>query len=108
MLLIAFFFTSLGTAIASVVDDMHAFPLIMNFLVMPLFFLSGALFPLENFPSAIKAVSCVNPLSFGVDGLRWAMSGLSTFSVMTDLAVLFIFITLAMSLGTYLFKRIQV
>ena len=48
MILIAMLFTAIGTAIASVVDDMQGFPLIMNFLVMPLFFLSGALFPLAG------------------------------------------------------------
>ncbi|MFU8794778.1 MAG: ABC transporter permease, partial [Dethiobacteria bacterium] len=45
MFLIATLFTALGTAIASLLEDMHGFQLIMNFLVMPLFFLSGALFP---------------------------------------------------------------
>jgi len=48
MFMIAILFTALGTAIASVLDDMHAFQLIMNFLVMPLFFLSGAIFALDD------------------------------------------------------------
>ncbi len=108
MLAIALFFTSLGTAIASVVDDMQAFPLIMNFLVMPLFFLSGALFPLQNFPPAIRTVTFVNPLAFGVDGLRWAMDGFAGFGFMVDVAVLLLFILGAMFLGTILFKRIQI
>ncbi len=108
MLFIAFFFTALGTAIASFVNDMHAFPLIMNFLVMPLFFLSGALFPLENFPPAIRAITLANPLSYGVDGLRWSMSAISTFNPMTDVLVLLAFIISSMSLGVYLFKRIEI
>ena len=50
MVLIALLFTALGTAIASVLEDMQGFQLIMNFLVMPLFFLSGALFPVQGLP----------------------------------------------------------
>lgn len=108
MLLIAFFFTALGTSIASVVNDMHAFPLIMNFLVMPLFFLSGALFPLSNFPYGIKIISYINPLSFGVDGLRWSLTGIMNFEPMIDISLLFLYILLIMSLGVYLFKRIEI
>jgi ABC-2 type transport system permease protein len=108
MLFIAFFFTALGTAIASVVDDMQAFPMVMNFLVMPLFFLSGALFPIDNFPNGIKIVSYLNPLSYGVDGLRWAMSGISVLGLGLDVIVLLISIILALSLGVFLFKRIQI
>lgn len=105
---IALFFTSLGTAIASFVDDMHAFPMVMNFLVMPLFFLSGALFPLDNFPPVIRAVTYGNPLSYGVDGLRLCLTGVSSFGFWADLAVLAAFIAAAMLAGTWLFKRIQV
>lgn len=108
MLFIAFFFTALGTAIASVVDDMQAFPMVMNFLVMPLFFLSGALFPIDNFPDGIKIASYVNPLSYGVDGLRWAMSGISVLGAGLDIVVLSVSIILALFLGVFLFKRIQI
>jgi ABC-2 type transport system permease protein len=108
MLLIAFFFTALGTAIASVINDMHAFPIVMNFLVMPLFFLSGALFPLENFPPAIKIVSYANPLSYGVDGLRWAMSGLPAIGPGLDFSVLLIFAFISLASGALLFKKIQI
>ena len=108
MMLIAFFFTALGTALASKVNDMQAFPMIMNFLVMPLFFLSGALFPLENFPSAIHKIALINPLSYGVDGIRWAMTGVSSFGPMIDVIVLVVFIMVVMSIGVQLFKRIQI
>jgi ABC-2 type transport system permease protein len=70
MLLIALLFTALGTAIGSVLEDMQGFQLIMNFLLMPLFFLSGALFPLNGLPEALTVVASVDPLSYGVDGLR--------------------------------------
>jgi len=70
MFLIAFFFTTLGTAIASALEDFQGFQLIMSFLVMPLFFLSGALFPLKGAPDFLVAISTFNPLTYGVDGLR--------------------------------------
>src|SRR5438552_2645778 len=75
MLLVGFFFTALGTAIASVLEDMQGFQIIMNFLIMPIFFLSGALFPLAGLPKAFAAVAIVNPLAYGVDALRAVLIG---------------------------------
>ena len=57
MFLIALLFTALGTAIASGMKDMHGFQLIMNFLIMPIFFLSGALFPLSGLPKAVDIIT---------------------------------------------------
>src|SRR5690606_27653929 len=72
MALIAIVFSALGTAIGSTLRDMQGFQLIMNFLVMPIFFLSGALFPLENLPAALMVATRIDPLSYGIDGLRGA------------------------------------
>ena len=108
MALIALFFTALGTAIASVLEDMHGFQLIMNFLVMPIFFLSGALFPLENLPKALGIVVRFNPLSYGVDGIRATLDGVSQFGLMTDFWVLSFFTAILVSIGSYLFSKIQV
>jgi len=107
MFLIALLFTAIGTAIASLLDDMHGFQLIMNFLVMPLFFLSGALFPLQGLPPAIKVVASLNPLSFGVDGLRAALINVSTYGLFPDLIILIVLSTIALSIGSYLFSKIQ-
>lgn len=108
MFLIALFFTALGTAIASLLDDMQSFPLIMNFLVMPLFFLSGALFPLENLSKAIRTVAYFDPLTFGVDGLRGALVGQAMFGLSGDLLILSGLIAVILFIGSFLFKRIQV
>lgn len=107
MFLIAIVFTSLGTAIASLLDDMQGFQLIMNFLVMPLFFLSGALFPLADLPVAIRFVSSLDPLSYGVDSLRGTLTGVYHFSLATDVLVLAGVALLFLSIGSYLFKKIQ-
>lgn len=107
MFLIALLFTAVGTAIASFLDDMHGFQLIMNFLVMPLFFLSGALFPLKGLPTAIKIISSVNPLSFGVDGLRAALINQSNFGLFPDIIILLTLSIVALSAGSYFFSKIE-
>ncbi len=106
--LIALFFTALGTAIASLLDDMQGFQLIMNFLVMPTFFLSGALFPLTGLPSFISVIAQINPLSYGVDGLRGTLANATQFGLPMDFAVLGILTVAVMGIGSYLFSKIQV
>ncbi|MFA6183664.1 MAG: ABC transporter permease [Parcubacteria group bacterium] len=108
MILIAFFFTALGTAIASPMEDMQAFPLIINFLIMPLFFLSGALFPLSGLPKAIQTIIYINPLSYGVDGIRAVLTDQMHFTLQTDFFVLFSFAIIALAIGSYLFSKIEV
>jgi ABC-2 type transport system permease protein len=107
MALVALMFTAFGTAIASVMEDFQGFQLVVNFLVMPTFFLSGALFPLTNVPRLIGVIAAINPLSYGVDGLRTALTGVSHFGVATDFAVLSAFTIACLLAGTYLFSRIQ-
>ena len=108
MMLIALFFTALGTAIASILNDMHAFPLVMNFVIMPLFFLSGALFPLEGLPKVFTFIARINPLSYGIDGLRGALTGVSHFGLFTDFVVLSFLTVLILAIGSYLFSKIQI
>lgn len=108
MALIALFFTALGTAIASFLEDMSAFPLIMNFLVMPLFFLSGALFPVSNLPPSISWFSYINPFSYGVDGIRGVLTGEVFFGLGVDISVLVVVILAMLGIGAYLFRRIQI
>lgn len=108
MALIAIFFTALGTAIASRLDDMQAFPLIMNFLMMPIFFLSGALFPLQGLPRAILIAATVDPLSYGVDGLRFALLGTAHFGLYFDLGILAIIVAVVLWIGSWLFSKIQI
>jgi ABC-2 type transport system permease protein len=107
MALIAILFTALGTAIASVLNDFQGFQLIMNFLVMPTFFLSGALFKLDNVPQALGFLATIDPLSYGVDGLRGALIGAFHFGGALDLAVLSVVATICLIAGARLFSRIQ-
>jgi ABC-2 type transport system permease protein len=107
MFLIAFLFTALGTAIASLLKDMNAFPLIINFVIMPLFFLSGALFPVENLPSFLAVIIRINPLSYGVDGVRGALTT-SSFGLPMDFAIILAWIVVINLIGSYLFSKIEV
>ncbi len=108
MALIAVVFAALGTVIGSGLRDMQGFQLVMNFLVMPIFFLSGALYPLSDLPAALAVATRLDPLSYGVDGLRGAFIGQSHFGVPTDLAVLTALAALFLALGAWAFSRIQV
>lgn len=107
MFLIALLFTALGTAIASLLEDFQGFQLIMNFLVMPLFFLSGSLFPLDSAPLFLQVIAKFNPLAYGVDGLRDLLVGVQTFGLATDFSVLALLTILTLGVGSYLFSKIQ-
>lgn len=107
MILIAVLFNGIGTAIASFLNDMQGFQLIMNFLVMPLFFLSGALFPLHGLPKVLSVITSFDPLTYGVDGLRGSLTLSSQFSLPIDLLVLGALAGIALLIGSYLFSRIQ-
>jgi len=108
MLLIAILFTALGTAIASKLDDFQGFQLIMNFLIMPLFFLSGALFPLQGIPKVLSYVIAVDPLSYGVDGLRAALIGTGHYGLIPDIIILGSITAVLLAIGTYFFSKIQI
>jgi ABC-2 type transport system permease protein len=108
MFLIALFFTAFGTAIASVLEDMQGFQLIMSFIIMPTFFLSGSLFPLEGINRTLYYIIRVNPLTYGVDGLRQSLILEGSFNMGFDMLILFVLAFLAVFIGSRLFNRIQI
>jgi ABC-2 type transport system permease protein len=108
MFMIAVVFGALGTAIGSVLQDMQGFQMIMTFMVMPIFFLSGALFPLTNLPFALNLLTRADPLSYGVDGLRGSLISASHFGATMDVVVLAIAASLFLAIGTYFFSRIEI
>jgi len=107
MFLVALLFTALGTMIASLLVDMQGFQLIMNFLVMPLFFLSGALFPLQGLPTGIVTIARFDPLSYGIDAFRSLLINQAHFGLATDLLVLSLVTLLFLFLGSYFFSKIE-
>lgn len=107
LLLNAFLFSALGTAIAARLDDMQGFPLIINFVIQPMFFLSGALFPLLNLPKVLHYVTRIDPLSYGVDGLRYALRGAGAFPLFTSLSVMIGLSIVVVAVGLYQFSKIE-
>lgn len=108
MVLIGIAFTSLGIAIASPMEDMQGFQLIINFMIMPLFFLSGALFPLTNAPLILRTIAYIDPLTYGVEGVRYGLLGTSQINPLISFGVLAAFAVAMVFIGAYLFKRIKV
>jgi ABC-2 type transport system permease protein len=90
MLLIAITFISLGLAIGSFMSDFQGFGIVMQFVAFPLFFISGALVPVTTLPTVLKYVAYLNPLTYGVDGLRATLLGTSTFGIGLDLTAMLI------------------
>jgi ABC-2 type transport system permease protein len=109
MFLIALLFTAIGTSIGSVMQDMQGFPLVMNFLVLPLFFFSNALFPVQGLPKALQVVVHLNPLTYGIDGLRGSLTSSHgfVFGFGQDLAVLGALTAILLAIGSYLFSKIE-
>ena len=109
MVLMAVMFTAFGTALASVIDEIQAFQLVMQFLIMPLFFLSGSLFPLRDVPRALQIVASLDPVSYGVDGLRVALTGAeSHFGLAVDLGAICVIAALMILLSARFFSKIEI
>jgi ABC-2 type transport system permease protein len=110
MVLIAAVFAALGVAIGSSLQDMQGFQLIMNFLVLPIFFLSGALFPLTGLPTALSWATSADPLSYGVDGMRCMLLGPTQahYGATVDLYVLVAVACVLMMFGAYRFSKIEI
>ncbi len=91
MLLIAITITSLGIMIAVRMKEMEGFQMIVNFLIMPIFFLSGALFPLDSLPKWLSILTRIDPMTYGVDLLRRVLLDLHSFSGTLSLLVMLVF-----------------
>lgn len=107
MFLSALLFTALGTAIASKLDDMQGFQLIMNFLAMPLYFLSGAIFPLER-GTVLGIIASFDPLTYTVDALRNLLTNVNFFSLARDISILAILTMIFLAIGSYFFSKVQI
>ncbi len=105
MVLIGIVFISLGLIIASFMKDMQGFGLILNLLIFPLFFLSGAIYPITVLPTVVKYITYINPLTYGVDGMRAALIGISVFPGYVDALVLGIIAVVMLALGAIAFAK---
>ncbi len=112
--LIAIVFAALGASIGSTIKDMQGFQMLMNFLVLPLFFLSGALYPLKNLDTAMTWITHADPLAYGIDGLRgvlignWQFSFTWQFNFLLDFGLLAVLAAVFLGTSAWLFSRIQI
>ena len=106
--LIAVVFSALATAIGSSLKEMAGFQMVMNFLVMPMWFLSGALYPLQGLPAALAVLTRIDPLTYGIDGVRGTMVGVTHFGVPLDVGVLLSVGVLFVLAGAWRFSKIEV
>jgi ABC-2 type transport system permease protein len=98
---------SFSSGIGSFVEDMQGFQAINQFLVFPLFFLSGALYPLTFVPNWLKIIAACNPMSYAIDGMRDAMIGQTHYGMTKDFVVLIITAIVLIAFGAYRFKHIE-
>jgi ABC-2 type transport system permease protein len=96
-----------SSGIGSFVEDMQGFQAINQFLVFPLYFLSGALYPLTNVPGWLRIVAECNPMSYAVDAMRDTLIGQTHFGLAKDLIVLVVTLVVLMVFGAYRFQHIQ-
>lgn len=111
--MIAIVFAAMGASIGSTIKDMQGFQVLMNFLVMPIFFLSGALYPLKNLPVVLSWITHADPLAYGIDGLRgvlignWQFNFSWQFSFLLDFGLLAVLAAIFLGTSAWLFSRIQ-
>jgi len=107
MFVLASALVSLGLIIGSNMESVEGFQLIVSFLVFPMFFFSGALFPLKNLPSYLLILTMVDPVTYAVDGLRGLLLGSSQLPIALNLSVLTAFAAVMIGIGTWSFKHLK-
>ena len=107
VLLLSFALTSLGLAMGSFIESLEGFQLIVSLVAFPLFFLSGALFPLQNLPEWLSILTTVNPVTYAVDALRNAMMLSSKHTFGIDIVILFVSTVALALLGTLSFRKMK-
>ncbi len=105
LVLLSFALTGIGIVIAARMTSFQGFGTIMNFVIMPMWFLSGALFPMQNMPWWLAILVRVNPLTYGVDLVRWLVLGFSYYSPLFDVGFLIAFSVLTTSAAVFFFNR---
>lgn len=105
--LIGLVFAALGTVIGATLRKLESFQVAMNCLILPIFLLSGAMFPLSHLPAVLGILTKIDPLAYGVDGLRAALAGQTFFGVGTDVSILTALAVVLISIGTWRVSEIE-
>jgi ABC-2 type transport system permease protein len=99
---------SIGLIIGSRMESPEGFQLITSFLLFPIFFLSGALFPINKLPAYLAPLTFLDPLTYSVDALRNILLGTSQFHLAFDILIIIIFSVLVIIVGTFAFEKMKV
>jgi ABC-2 type transport system permease protein len=105
MVIISLGLVSVGLIIASLIETIESFGVIMNFLIFPLIFLSGAFYPLQEAPEWLRIVSCFNPLTYGVEVLRHMIIGISFLPLSLSFMIALFFSLVSILVGGFVFSR---
>jgi ABC-2 type transport system permease protein len=109
--LVSFCITSLGILIAARLTSFDGFNIIMNFLVMPMLFLSGAMYPVTAMPVLLRQLTMLNPLTYGIDAFKHVLLKNGTpplgpeFPLSLDLAVVAAISAIMITLAALSFRR---
>ena len=99
----------IGIVTASFTRTLDNFAAIMNFVIFPVFFLSGSLYPVQKLPELLRWVATINPYTYGVDLLKHATASTGAmsadFTLANDVAVLVSFTLVAVLLASWRFSR---
>jgi len=107
-LIMSISFTGIGIIIATKMQTIEGFQLIINIITMPLLFLSGIFYPIEAAPMWLKPIILINPLTYGVDVARWLLLGVGSFDLLTDIALLTLLSIVFMAISIYQFEKITI
>lgn len=107
MLLLASALVSLGLIIGANMESVEGFQLIISFLVFPMFFFSGALFPTKDLPTYLLIFTVLDPVTYAVDGLRGTLLGSSQLPMTLNILVLAVFAAVMIAIGTWTFRRLK-
>ncbi len=105
LLLISIAMVSIGLVIGANLQSPEGFSLVINFVMWPMFFFSGALFPVNNLPAWLAGITALNPLTYGVDALRGIILGINHFPIYLDATLMLLFALVAMGAGVLSFRR---
>ncbi len=108
MILFSTLIVSIGIALASIITEVETFQLVVNLVIFPLFFLSNALFPLDQMPDWLKALASANPVSYAVDGLRGLLIGTATNSLLVNITVVTVMLVIMLGIAGALFNKTSI
>lgn len=106
--IISFCISSLGIVIATFYESLESFSVIMNFIVMPMFFLSGAMYPVKTLPKVFMTITWLNPFTYGIDALKHTLlgsAGIYDFPLFVDLGILLATSIIFVTMGAVIFER---